>query len=418
MTVWRDRSNPVVRISIQDHDMLLQEGEWTGWLQVVFPMIGSLLNVKGICKMYVKSVHPEFSLYVSPINIDPSDPALPIVSSEKYGKLLTESTGFFYTQGFPEDTKALSEGVLTEDEYLELAGQIIEERKNLLYFELERFRRLESGMLFFYVSSLDQNSHMYWRAIDTKHPQYEPGLHQKYGDTLKMYYAKVDRFVGKILEQYDINDPDFHLMIMSDHGFCPFRRQINLNTWLYENGYLALSHADAMRRDGYFSGVNWKRTGAYNLGINSIYLNIVGREKNGVVLGNQARQLRESLRQDLLRLVDPVTGERAVSTVWIVSEVEHARNPHAPDLIVGWNAGYRTSWESILGGFTSEVFSDNLDKWSGDHCVDPSFVPAIMITNRRVSKHHPSLCDIAPTILEEFQIPQSQEMEGRSLYTL
>lgn len=418
ISVWRDRVNPVVRVLFQDHELLLQEGEWSDWLPITFPMLSPLVDVKGICKIFIKSVHPHFSMYVSPINIDPSEPALPVVSSEKYGRLLTEKTGFFYTQGFPEDTKALSEGIFTEDEYLELADQIIAERKQLLDFEFERFNRLDQGMLFFYFSSLDQNSHMYWRAIDSDHPLYDPELGKKYGDTLKTFYATVDGFIGEVLEQYDIHDPDFSLMIMSDHGFAPFRRQVNLNTWLYENGYLALSRASGMDSEGYFSNVNWKRTGAYNLGINSIYLNLQGREKHGVVLESQAQGLRESLRQELLDLVDPETGAKTVSDIWIIPDTERERHPHAPDLIIGWNSGYRTSWESILGGFTPDVVSNNLDKWSGDHCVDPSLVPAILITNRRVTKANPGLCDIAPTILEEFGIPQAEDMEGTPLYKI
>ncbi|GAK54934.1 type I phosphodiesterase/nucleotide pyrophosphatase [Candidatus Vecturithrix granuli] len=418
ISVWRDRINPVVRVVIQDHEFVLKQGEWTGWFRVEFPMIGSLVNVKGICKIYIKSVHPHFSMYVSPINIDPSEPALPIVSSEKYGKLLAEENGFFYTQGLPEDTKALSEGIFTEDEYLELARQVLEERKKLLFFEFERFNRRESGMLFFYVSSIDQNSHMYWRAIDPKHPQYSPELSGHYGDILVGYYTQVDGFLGQILEQYDISDPNLTLMIMSDHGFGSFRRQVNVNTWLYENGYLALSGADALERNDYFSGVNWKRTGAYNLGINSIYLNLKGREKQGVVLENQAAGLKTALREELMALVDPASDERAVADVRIVPDAEHARHPHAPDLIVGWNDGYRTSWNSILGGFSPDIFADNLDKWSGDHCVDPSVVPAIMISNKPIVKPQPALWDIAPTVLQEFGIEGSEEIEGEALYTV
>ncbi len=414
--IWRDRVNPVVRLKIQGHELLLQEGEWSGWFQVEFPMIGSMVNVKGICKVYIKSVHPHFSIYVSPINIDPSDPALPIVSSEKYGKLLTENNGFFYTQGFPEDTKALSEGVFTDDEYLKLADLVIEERKRLLFFEMERFNKLDTGMLFFYFSSLDQNSHMFWRAIDSKHPQYEPELGGKYGNALAGYYRKIDDYLGNVLEQSDIRDPNFTLMIMSDHGFGPFRRQVNLNSWLYENGYLALSNPKSMESEGYFPGVNWKRSGAYNVGINSIYLNLKGREKHGVVLESQAAGLRKSIRDELMGLIDPDSGERAVTDVRIVPDDEHARHPHAPDLIVGWKEGYRTSWDSILGGFSQDMFADNLDKWSGDHCVDPAFVPAIMVSNKAMPKSTPALLDIAPSILQEFEIEPSEEIEGSSLY--
>ena len=152
-------------------------------------------------------------------------------------------------------------------------------------------------------------------------------------------------------------------------------------------------------------------------GINSIYLNLKGREKYGVVLEGQAKGLRQSLRKELLELVDPVTGEQAVTEVRIIPDAERERHPDAPDLIVGWNTAYRTSWDSILGGMTPEIFSDNLDKWSGDHCVAPSFVPATFISNRRVTKDQPSLRDLAPTILQEFQItPSGDDMEGNALY--
>jgi predicted AlkP superfamily phosphohydrolase/phosphomutase len=205
---------------------------------------------------------------------------------------------------------------------------------------------------------------------------------------------------------------------MSDHGFSPFRRQVNLNTWLFENGYLALNKSKVSGESDFFANVNWSRTGAYNLGINSVYLNMRGRERNGAVLESQAGRLKESLRRELLGLVDPDTGDKMISRVWIVPESERSLNPHAPDLVVGWNLGYRTSWKSILGNFTPEVVSDNLDKWSGDHCVDPSLVPGILITNRSVSKGNPSLSDIAPTILEEFKIPKPSEMQGKTLYRI
>lgn len=416
ITIWRDRSNPVVRIVIQDYELLLKKGEWSSWLRLNFPMIGPFIDVKGICKLYVKSVHPHFSLYISPLNIDPSEPALPVVSSEKYGRLLTKENGCFYTQGMPEDTKALSEGVLNEDEYLELAGQIIDERKCLLDFELKRFDRLDQGMLFFYFSSLDQNTHMYWRAIDSKHPLFEPEIQEKYGNILRGLYSNIDTFLGKILGKYDIDDPNFTLMIMSDHGFAPFRRQVNLNTWLIQNGYMTLHNTNKMDSSGYFTNVNWSKTSAYNLGINSIYLNLRGREKYGCISESQSKALRKEIGRKLLNLYDPVIGEKAVSRVWIVPEKERMHHQHAPDFIIGWNYGYRTSWQSILGGLTPDVFSDNMDKWSGDHCVDPAIVPAIMITNKNVKKPNPTLCDIAPTILKEFNIQKPSEMKGNQIF--
>ena len=418
MEIWRDRHHSLVRIAIQNKEFLLQQGEWTGWIQLSFSMLEPFYDVKGICKIYIKSVHPDLIMYVSPINIDPSDPALPVVTSKKYGKELVRNVGFFYTQGFPEDTKALSEGVFNEKEYLDLAYQIIHERRSLLDYELKRFAREDTGMLFFYFSSLDQDTHMYWRTIDPYHPLYDEELNRKYGHTLKELYIVMDQILGDVLEQNDIDDPNFSLMVMSDHGFAPFRRQVNVNTWLFKNGYLNLSNSNKIENKGYFENVDWSRTAAYNVGINSIYLNLKGREKFGTVLASQAKQLCKNIRRDLLKFVDPETGKNTVSRVWIVPEEEQRLNPHAPDLIIGWNLGYRTSWDSILGGFSSMVVFDNLDKWSGDHCVDPNLVPAILFTNKKVTMENPNLCDIMATILEEFRITLDNEVEGKPLYNI
>lgn len=414
--IWRDRQHPLVHVQIQNQRFLLQKGEWTGWVKLSFDMLDPFYDVEGICKLYVKSVHPDFTLYVSPINISPSNPALPVVTPQDYGEELVEKVGHFYTQGFPEDTKALSEGVFSDKEYLELGYQIIEERRNLLSYELKKFAREKTGMLFFYFSSLDQDTHMYWRTIDPAHPLYNEELHHQYGGTIRDIYIAMDQALGEVMEQFDINDPNFSLMVMSDHGFAPFRRQVHLNTWLFNNAYLGLLDAKHIENEGYFENVNWAKTSAYNVGINSIYLNLKGRERYGTIPINQRRRVLENIRSDLLKLVDVETKKRVVSNAWIVPEKEQAENPHAPDLMVGWNAGYRTSWKSILGGISEKTISDNLDKWSGDHCIDPNLVPALLVTNKRVTKKKPSLTDITATIVREFGIEPDAQMQGRSLY--
>jgi predicted AlkP superfamily phosphohydrolase/phosphomutase len=418
LKIWRDMHNSVVRLNVQGKEFLLKQGEWTGWVQVSFPMAQPFYDVKGICKFYIKNVHPEFEMYVSPINIDPSEPVLPVVSSDDYGRELVREVGYFYTQGLPEDTKALSYDVLTEDEYLDLAYQIIREREMLLDHELKRFSKRDQGMLFFYVSSLDQDTHMYWRTMDTSHPMYNEELGRKYGTVVKKLYMEMDKLLGKVMDQFDLQDPDFTLMVMSDHGFAPFRRQVNANSWLLQNGYLHVPDRSGLDEQGYFGNVDWSGSAAYALGINAVYVNLEGREKYGVVSPGRARQLLEDIRKGLLALVDPETGERVVSGAWIVSHSDRMLHPHAPDLIIGWNSGYRASWEGILGGFSSQVIRDNDDKWGGDHCIDPAHVPAVLFTNKRVTKPEPALYDITATILAEFGIPIPAHMEGQALYRI
>lgn len=416
LQVWRDATGAVARIRLQDHELVLNQGEWSGWLQLRFPMVGPLVDVKGMVKLFVKQVHPDFHLYISPINIDPTDPALPVASSETYTRELVQKAGLFYTQGFPEDTKALSDGILDEDEYLRLAQQVLIERQRLLEVELERFDRIEEGFSFFYFSSLDQNSHMYWRSVDPQHPLFSPELKARYGKTLKSYYGKFDEIMGRILSRYDIHDPQFTLMVLSDHGFAPFRRQVNVNSWLLEKGYMNLGRRRAGGQTDLFGRVDWSQTSAYNLGINALYLNVAGREKDGVLAGSQVQRVRKKLQDDLLAMRDPQTGHAAVREVRVISEDEHRKHAHAPDLIIGWNMGFRTSWDSILGGFSKEVFSDNLDKWSGDHCIAPGLVPAIMVTNKPMTLKAPRLANIAPTILKEFDISPAGEMQKQGLF--
>ena len=418
VTICRDRDNSVIRLAIQDREFILQPGEWTDWIRVSFDAIPHLYDMTGICRVLLKKVHNEFAMYVSPINIDPGDPVLPIFSSESYGKELVENVGLFYTQGLPDDTKALSYGILDENEYLMLANHILGEQKKMLAYELEAFGRKSSGLLFFYVSSIDQNTHMYWRATDPSHPMYSEELHKACGDTLKKLYVEADQMLGSVFSQFDLSDPANTLIVMSDHGFAPFRRQVNLNTWLYENDFLSFrrSGADALESQGFFDNVDWSSTVAYNLGINALYLNVRGREEQGALEQNRARGLLAVLKNRLLNFKDPDTGEKLITDVRIVPEAEKKAHPYAPDCLIGWKTGYRCSWESILGGFCPETVRDNDDKWSGDHCIDPKWVPAILFTNRKVAKDNPTLYDITATILSEFGVPIPAQMTGAPLF--
>jgi hypothetical protein len=416
--VWRDPKNEVVKIKLQNHELIMKIGEWSNWIQLSFDYIPYVNSVKGICKIYIKQIHPDFEMYVSPINIDPSDQSLPVTCPADFGRELVQNVGWFGTKGLPADTKALSYGVLSDDEYLQLSWQILAENKRLMKYELSKLKSQSSGVLFFYFSNLDQDSHMFWRAIDNKHPLYTPEVGQEYHSIIKKLYIEMDNILGDVYKAFNTRDENFRLIIMSDHGFAPFYRCVNLNTWLLNNGYVSLIDPGLQSRGTFFDNVDWSETKAYGLGINALYINKRGRERYGFIHEIEAPHLLAKLKGELLELKDPLSGLNAVSNVWIGKELYNRDDDKVPDIVIGWNRGYRASWDTILGGFPHEVFVDNDDKWSGDHCIDPLHVPAVLLSNKKISLQKPSLPDVTATILAECNISIPKHMTGEPLYKI
>jgi predicted AlkP superfamily phosphohydrolase/phosphomutase len=415
-TVWRDGVNDVVKVKLQDHELILRKGEWSGWLRVSFEMMPIAKSVTGICKILIKEVHPHFQMYVSPINVDPVDQSLPVASPADYGSELTRKIGLFGTKGLPADTKALTYGVLSEEEYIQSSGQILEESKKAFRYELERLRKESPGFLFFYFSNIDQDTHMYWRSIDPAHPMYRPELAKGFQNTIRDMYLEMDRVLGDVYKAFDLGDKNFRLVVMSDHGFGPFYRSVNLNSWLLENGYASVNDRSSMEKYSFFENVDWQKTKAYGLGINALYVNLDGRERYGTVRGMDYGKFIAKVKSELLALKDPASGVNAISNVWSGREIYGRSDDKTPDLVIGWNRGYRASWETVLGGFTKDVFTNNDDKWSGDHCIDPQWVPAVLLANRPITKKSPALVDVTATILAEFGIPIPAQMTGKPLY--
>jgi hypothetical protein len=414
-TVFIDPVEPVAKIVLPDRELLLKEGEWSNWVRVQFDLLSVLSRVRGICRFYLKQVHPQFRLYVSPLNLDPSDPALPISTPDNFSRELWEELGFFHTLGIAEDTKALSGGFLNDEEYFQQARSVLDEQ--LRAFD-RALARLRPGLLFFYFSSLDLNSHMFWRALDEKHPGHSPLLAEKYSHLLENLYVEMDRALGKAMAQLDDHTT---LLVLSDHGFAPYYRSFNLNAWLLQQGYLALKPGTASSTaasEDYFKDVDWSRTRAYGLGLNALYLNLSGREKQGIVKpGAEADALLDRLVRDLLAVRDPANNLPVIGRVDSAALAYSGPSvAQAPELLIGYNRGYRAGWGTVLGGVSKEIFEDNLDPWSGDHCMDFTQVPGVLLSNRKIVKSAPALTDIAPTILSEFGVPKLPQMKGASVF--
>jgi len=410
-TVDVDPLEPVARIQFQNQHFILKEGEWSGWVPVEFQLMPIIGNVKGICRFFLKQAHPRFQLYVSPINIDPSNPALPISTPSSYSRDLAKEIGQYHTQGIAEDTKALSDGVLDDKEYLEQARTVLAEHRRAFDAEFPKFKQ---GLFFFYFSSLDLNAHMMWRLTDPAHPAYDAALAALYGSSLEEFYQQLDQVLGEVMGRID---NDTTLLVLSDHGFAPYRRSFNLNTWLLNNGYIALQSGSVPDANEPFTEVDWSRTRAYGLGLNSLYVNLRGREREGIVETAQAYALLREIRQKLTEIRDPKDNSQVITRVDLASEAY--QGPYArtgPDALVGYNRGYRAGWKTILGAFPPEALEDNANAWSGDHCMDYTKVPGVLLSNRKIDAQSPALTDIAPTILAEFGITKTKDMMGQSVF--
>jgi predicted AlkP superfamily phosphohydrolase/phosphomutase len=400
-TAYVDASRRFVKLVVGDQERLLAVGEWSDWVPVDFELIPSQ-SLRAEARFYLKQLDPYFAMYVSPLNIDPLAPALPVSTPGGFASELARATGRFYTQGMPEDTKALKTGVFTTDEFLAQARGAAAENVRQYEYVLDGF---DGDLLFYYFGNVDQVSHMLWRARDPEHPAYDPTRDKPYANVIEDLYVGLDAIVGHTLARLDPGDL---LVVMSDHGFTSWRRAFHLNSWLRDQGYLV--PIDPARTDdpGYFDNVDWSRTRAYALGLNGLYINVKGREKTGIVDPAQREAVAAEIAHKLVATIDPATGQPAVAKVFRREDVFRIAGHEdiAPDLIVGYAKYTRSSDASALGAVAPQVIVDNTDPWSGDHCMDPAVVPGILLTSRALKKPAASLQTLAAAILAEFGVEQ------------
>ncbi len=399
-TVYLDPVDPVVKIEVGGNEFVLEEGAWSDWIHFEFKMAPTQ-KLHAIARFYLQSLRPDFRLFVTPLNFDPRAPGLPISTPAEYATELAEATGDYYTQGMPENTHALREHVFDRDEFLEQARMANEEVISQFGHILETWK---GGLLFYYFGDVDQTCHMLWRAMDPGHPAYDPLLDPPYKDVIPKLYEKMDSVVGLAMEKLG---PETLLVVMSDHGFTSWRRSFNLNTWLKEKGYLVL--VDPGREDSLGilgTNIDWSRTRAYGLGLSSLYINLAGREKRGIVLASERDSLMSEIAEGLLATIDPVTGKPAITKVYKREESYHDRGflEIGPDLVIGYAKMTRGSDASALGKIEPQVIEDNTAEWSGDHLMDHEAVPGVLFTSRPLKKPAERLDQLASAVLAEFGI--------------
>lgn len=392
-------------LEIAGRTWLLRAGEYTPWIRLQFAL-GKWSKVRGIVRFMLTKTLPGVSLYATAVEIDPENPALPISHPSYYATYLAKLLGSFATLGMAEDTWALNEGAIDEDAFLKQSKLIQEEREKMFFSALDHTRR---GVVACVFDTTDRVQHMFYRYLD---PARGDRGESRHAGVIEALYRDMDRVAGRALEYVDGNTM---LFVLSDHGFCSFRRGVNLNSWLLQNGYLFLK--DGVPEGlGYLEGIDWQRTRAYTFGLSGVYLNLQGREAQGIVAIENASALKAELIGKLTALRDDQMGEVAIQALYDSETIYNGPyRDAAPDLITGYASGYRASWSAAVGAVTSLVFEDNTKCWSGDHCVDPSIVPGVLFASRPLECDNPGIEDLAPTVLRLFGIAPPQWMEGKPL---
>ncbi|MCY2928368.1 MAG: alkaline phosphatase family protein [Planctomycetota bacterium] len=400
----KDAGSAQLRVNGEKHT--LRKDEYSPWINVSFRAAPGI-KVHGLCKFLLLGTEPEFSLYVTPINIDPDRPALPVSYPASFGKYLSKRQGPFATLGLAEDTWALSEQVLSDEAFIQQSLERDIERERMFFDSLDKVRR---GLCVCVFDGTDRIQHTFWRDPS---PATGGDVAPRPHPAVEALYRRMDDLVARTAAQ--CNDEDTVLMIISDHGFNQFRRGVDLNRWLEDNGYLKVS--PGLRQEKYLAGVDWSATRAFAVGLAGIFINLKGRNAQGIVEpGPEAAALGREIADKLASLTDPEDGHSAVKTVYLASEVY--RGPYkgeAPDLIVGYQRGYRVSWDTAIGKIGEAVFATNAKAWSGDHCIDHTLVPGVLLCNRRVDTEHPRLMDIGPTVLDLFGVDVPAYMDGKPL---
>ena len=464
LTAVPDYDKHVMKVNLGGQEQTVKEGEWSRWFKVKFKL-SPFLRIPALVRLrLIKCADEEVRFFVPAIDISPmgTPPFLRISSPPDYSTMLADRTGGpFETVGWSCITHGLKDEEIPEDVFLEDIEFTMNCRRRLFRNQLGR----KDWRVFFEVFyTPDRVEHMMYRLYDEQHPQYDPQLAQRempfFGRTIKMkdaileIYKAMDQTVGEVLDRIEAGEfgEDVVLMVVSDHGFAPFYYCMGVNNFLVEKGFLALK-PDASGKprtvkdlvdsgmDNYLSYVDWSKTKAYSLGLGKIFINLKGREPEGVVTPGEYDSVCDALIKELQAFKDPNTGDPVIRRVYKREEIfsgdywkegnttfrfylpdgrkitENRYTEGFADLYLGFASKYRVSWQTSLGGLEESVIVPNAQKWSGDHVsVDPDLVPGVFFCNRKVREGaKPSVLDIAPTVLALCGVPVPDFMDGRPL---
>lgn len=413
------RGSGAATIELAGQTVRLKSGEWSRWIDLDF-RINLFIRLRGMAQLFLIRADDDLQLYVSPVNWKPDDPPLPMSWPASFAADLFARLGYYRTLGWAEATWPLEEGRLDEQAFMDDLFRAFDDRAQVI---LDRLAARNWDLLVGVIESTDRVQHMMWRLIDPQHPMYDAALAARFGDAIERVYRRSDQFVGEVLDHLD---PGTDVIIVSDHGFHSWRKAVNLNTWLVQEGFMALRGDTGFKTlDDLFGGgqfwehVDWSKTKAYAMGLGQIYFNLRGREARGIVSpGAESAALADAIAARLLELRDPETGDRVVQAVYKRDDIYHGPYLHnAAELQVGFADGYRVSWQTALGGTPPGIIYPNTKKWSADHgSFDVADTAGILITSRRVTRPELSIMDVAPTVLRYFGVEIPADLDGRPFF--
>lgn len=406
-------------INTNNQKAILKVKGWSDWFVLDFKF-NPVINLKGIARFYLVSLHPRFVLYMSPLHFHPSNHKLNFSYPADWAEILSKQYGLFKTMGWAVDTWTITSDLVDEDHFLDD-----------MYFTVNQWEKMMKGIMtkndyrlyiqIYYFT--DRIQHVLWRLIDPQHPLYNKEKAEKYGKAIFDAYVKMDQIVGEAMA---LLPPDTVFIVCSDHGFTSFRRGVNYNTWLVKNGFMTLQGQNEVKtlddlfgQGDFFTNVDWSKTKAYSMGLGAIYINLKGREPKGIVEpGTEYEQVKNEIIKGLEAYVDPETGAHPVAKVYKREDIYGTFDTELiPDLRAANAENYRVSWQTTLGGVPPDVVENNMKNWSADHCsVEPSLVKGILLSNYKIARDNPHIMDIYPSVLQIFNINPPADIDGKSFY--
>jgi hypothetical protein len=374
------------KFTVEKETVELELGQWSPIFEIPFKL-GFGISVRAITRAIFTQTGSSPGVYLLPLQMHPLHNAWRYATPKGFVKDLWEQCGPFLTLGWPQDTTALEEGIITDDQFLRLCDSVSEERERVFVHLLDQF---EEGVLACVFDTLDRVQHMFWHSSP---------------EVIDAWYVKLDALLGRIQDRIAGNNKlaDARVLIVSDHGFDNFFHKVHLNRWLVDQSYLAVQDEKATS----LKNADWPKTQAYALGLNSLYLNIAGREGQGIVEPAEKEDLLGSIKKALLAWKGP-DGQSVVRRVITHEEFAGPMSDYGPDLVIGYTPGYRASAETGLGEWKNEAIEPNQDHWGADHCFDSAAVPGVLFSNQPLGNlEAPSYRDFPELALGKAIAPSS-----------